>query len=109
MPAQGARRAVHLPCQAFQPRRGIQLLRKQLTDPPQPGLTAGELKVQAPAALAHGLVGNRVGQRQGRIQPAPLEGKGIVLGGETDGALECTGIARVIAGPWVLEAGGQQW
>ncbi|MNJ62188.1 hypothetical protein D3C77_580180 [compost metagenome] len=108
MPAQGARRAVHLPRKPFQPGRCVQLLRQQLANPSQPCLATGEFKVQAPAALAHGFVSNRVGQRQRHIQPSPFEGKGIVLGGETDRALKRFGIERVVTRARVFEACAKQ-
>ncbi|MNN60323.1 hypothetical protein D3C81_1754950 [compost metagenome] len=76
--------------------------------PPQPGLAPGEFKVQAPAALAHGFVGDRVGEGQRGVQPAPLKSKGVVRRAEPEGARESIGIAGVILGPSVFETRTEQ-
>ena len=106
--AQGARRAVHLPGQPFQARRSAQLSGEQLADARQPGLTPGELQVQLPAALAHGPVGDLIGQRQRLVQPVAGEGKGVVAGVELQRAGETLAVERVIVGGAVGEARAEQ-
>ena len=108
MAAQGARRALHLLGQAFEPRRGIQLGAEQLADAPEPGLAAGEFEVLLAAALGHRLMGNGVGQWQRLLEPAAVEGEGVVPGGKVQWAGEVFGVAVAVIRRGVLESRGEQ-
>ncbi|MNI24258.1 hypothetical protein D3C73_778720 [compost metagenome] len=104
MPAQGSRGAVHLLGQAIEPRRGIQLRAEQLANSPQPGLAPGEFGVLFTAPLGHGLVSDDIGERQGLVEPALVEGESVVQRAETQRAIEVFGIGRPIVGRRVFEA-----
>ena len=108
VPTQCPRRAIHLLGQPFEPRCSIQLRAEQLTNPPQPRLTSGELKVLLAAAFGHGLMGDDIRERQGLVEPALVEGKGVVPRFEVQRAVEVCGVGRLIVRRSMFEARGDQ-
>ncbi|MNI59488.1 hypothetical protein D3C73_1146530 [compost metagenome] len=53
-------------------------------------------------------MGDDIRQRQGLIEPALVEGKGIVACPEVQRAVEVFGVARLIVGRGMFEARGEQ-
>ncbi|MOA38644.1 hypothetical protein D3C78_1603510 [compost metagenome] len=85
------------------------MVKQQLADSPQPGLAPGELQVLPAATFAHGPVGDLICQGQGCIQPAPLEGEGVVVGFKLQRAVEGMAVQRLVVGRGMGEACRQQW